>query len=605
MKLNKLVVQGFKSVKGEESLIVDGKVTILIGANDHGKSNLLDAISRLNDDKKIEGEDRNWDLPESEIVKLQWHFIPSDSALEKIKSMEIVPPPVQEKTDVSVPADPSAPAVADVPKEECFPVNTTGEIVYYRDSKDNIVKVLSVPLQIPVSKSADILSLRPRVELFIPPTTNLVDQVNLSQLEQPDFEFMQGIFRIAGIWDVRQTIFSQNDKNAKILNQASEVLTNMLNDRWNQGKNLKWKLEHTGTNGDHIVIRIQDPSIDSRFTRPSLRSSGFRTYFLLSMITSARAEKYPSNAYIYLFDEPGTYLHPHAQLDLQRSFEAIAEKTQIIYTTHSLFLINKNYPDRNRVISKTKAGTKIDQKPFTKNWKSVRESLGILLSNNFLIAEKTLLVEGPSDIIYILDAIKKLKFKKIVDIDLNDFSVVDAGNSKNYLAMAKLMLCEGRDVVALLDGDQAGIGIENNLKKICEKEIENKRLQINKLSDKKSVEDIFPDLEILKTAISNGATYLSSSGLRKLKAQIDISAEINKINYSTVDTLGKVIVEKTASLFEPEEEISKLSIALEYENISKLDGSTPSAAIAELGKIKEFLNLRGERAAEGGVFEEV
>lgn len=597
MKLNRLVVQGFKSVKGEEALIIDSKVTILIGANDHGKSNLLDAILHLNDDKKIVAEDRNWDLPESEIVKLQWHFTPTDTVMAKLKAIEVVQASTQEATEASTPNP--------APAEECFPVNTTGKVIYYRDSKDNAVKILSLPLRIPLSKSAEILTLRPRVELFVPPTTNLVDQVNLAQLDQPEFEFMQGIFRIAGIWGVRQTIFSQNDTNSKILQQASDTLTTVLNDKWNQGKNLKWKLEHTGNNGDHIVIRIQDPSIDSRFTRPSLRSSGFRTYFLLSMITFARTEKHPSNAYIYLFDEPGTYLHPHAQLDLQRSFESIAEKTQIIYTTHSLFLINKNYPDRNRVISKTKDGTKIDQKPFTKNWKSVRESLGILLSNNFLIAEKTLLVEGPSDIIYILDAIKKLKASGIVDIDLNDLSVVDAGTSENYLAMAKLMLSEGRDVVALLDGDVAATKVETNLKKICEKELKDKKLRIKKLADKKSVEDIFPDLEVLKTAINNTAAYLSSSGLRKLRSGVDISAEVKQIGSSVTDTLGKVIDEKTATLFDLEEKISKLSIALEYETISKLDNQTPAVAIAEVEKIKELLKLRGEKSAEGGIFEEV
>src|SRR6185437_9230882 len=171
--------------------------------------------------------------------------------------------------------------------------------------------------------------------------------------------------------------------------EASEKLTNILNDQWNQGKNLKWIFDHTGTNGDTIRIQIQDPAIKGQYTRPSLRSSGFRTYFLLSMIVYARSQRTPTESHIYLFDEPGTYLHPSAQLDLQRTFEALADESQLIYTTHSIFLISKNYPARNRVVVKTASGTKIDQKPFTKNWKSVRQSLGILLSNNFLIAEKT------------------------------------------------------------------------------------------------------------------------------------------------------------------------------------------------------------------------
>ena len=198
------------------------------------------------------------------------------------------------------------------------------------------------------------------------------------------------------------------------------------------------------------------------------------------MIILARTQN-NKGKFIYLFDEPGTYLHPHAQLDLQRSFEIISDDAQLVYTTHSLFLINKNYPNRNKVISKTDEGTKIDQKPFLKNWKAVRDSLGILLSNNFLIAEKTLLTEGPSDVIYILSAIKQLKSLDKIDIDLNDLSIVDAGSPDNYIAMAKLMLSEGRDIVALVDGDKYGEDTEGKLKKVCEKELKDKKLQIYKL----------------------------------------------------------------------------------------------------------------------------
>ena len=107
----------------------------------------------------------------------------------------------------------------------------------------------------------------------------------------------------------------------------------------------------SGNNGDHIEIKIQDPSVRGQYTRPSLRSSGFQLCVLISMIILARTQN-NKGKFIYLFDEPGTYLHPHAQLDLQRSFEIISDDAQLVYTTHSLFLINKNYPNRNKVIAK-------------------------------------------------------------------------------------------------------------------------------------------------------------------------------------------------------------------------------------------------------------
>lgn len=587
MKLKKVTIFGFRSIKKTEILLVEDKVTILIGANDHGKTNILEAVEFLNEEKTFAPNDINWDLENNTDVNIEWHFIPSSMESEKLAEIEYIQVEGEEN------------------KPELIEVNKDNEIVYYKKFSENKVRVKSVPNSIITTKENEILQLRPRIELFNPPTANLKDQVSLSQLETLDFEFMQGIFRLAGLWDVRKEIFTQNDKTSKLLDEASEKLTNVLNTKWNQGRDLKWKIKHTGTNGDQIVIKIKDPAIGSQYTRPSLRSSGFRTYFLLSMITYARTENKIADSYIYLFDEPGTYLHPHAQLDLQRSFETISNKTQIIYTTHSLFLINKNYPDRNRVISKTKEGTKIDQKPFVRNWKSVRESLGILLSNNFLIAEKTLLVEGPSDVIYILYAIKKLKSSGDIDIDLNDLSVVDAGSSENYLAMAKLMIAEGREVVGLLDGDKKGDEIEKQLGKVCEKEIKDKKLQILKLPKEKSIEDIFADISVVKNSIEAVVNDLVTLGIRKLKNGIVLKDEIEKITIDPNTTLGKIIEDKTTSIFDPEIKLSKLSIALKFEDIVTESVVLPQGAKEQIIKIKEKLSLKNEKNDEELIFEEV
>jgi predicted ATP-dependent endonuclease of OLD family len=601
MKLRKLRLNGFRSVKKEQILRVDEKTTILIGANDHGKSNLLDATLHLNDDMPFAPDDRNWDLPVAENMAISWHFELNEATLQQLK--ELQPPPSVATTDAGLGTEEQQDSSPEaIP---AFPLNADNEIVYRRQMPDNVVAIESVPLNIPISKAQEILALRPRVELFTLPHSNVVDEITLSQLMTPEFEFMQGIFLQAGLWDTRETIFAQTDSNSMMLDEASKKLTTVLVDKWKQGKELEWKLAYSGTNGDHIILQIKDPSVSTRYTRPSLRSSGFKTYFLLSMIINARTHKNASGSYIYLFDEPGTYLHPHAQLDLQKSFESIADNAQLIYTTHALFLINKNYPDRNRVVSKTKEGTKIDQKPFIKNWKSVRESLGILLSNNFLIAEKTLLTEGPSDVIYFIDAIKKVKREKKADVDLNDLSVVDAGNSENYVAMAKLMLSEGREVVALLDGDKTGDNSESQLKKVCAKELGDKKLQIRKLKRGKSVEDLFCDIGILRTAVKNVFNNLTAtSGARKPAAWIDIEKAVGEINQSADETLGRTMDNITKKLFEPEEKMSKLSIALEYESLGGAN-KTPVEAQDEVEAIRDLLKLKGEKAAEAGVFEEV
>ena len=159
--------------------------------------------------------------------------------------------------------------------------------------------------------------------------------------------------------------------------------------------------ESYGTNGDHIQLLIEDPSVSGRFVKPSQRSEGFSAFFTMSMRLLARTSASPSSSYIFLFDEPGTALHPAGQVNLLRVFERLSESNQIVYSTHSLFMINHNRPYRNRVISKGAAGTVIDQKPFLKNWRAVRDSLGLILAGTFFIADRTLLVEGESDAMYI------------------------------------------------------------------------------------------------------------------------------------------------------------------------------------------------------------
>ena len=462
-----------------------------------------------------------------------------------------------------------------VDDDQTFPINDLNEIVFSRNLGANKVRVLSLPIPVLVRHEDEVLALRPRVELFESPNGNVVDQVKRVDLETAPFEFMQGIFRLAGLWEARDIIFAQNDTTSKQLNEASAKLTRTLNDEWNQGKDLKWRFEHTGTNGDTIVIKIEDPAIKGRYTRPSLRSSGFRTYFLLSMIIYARSQNTPSNSHIYLFDEPGTYLHPSAQLDLQRSFEAIADQAQLVYTTHSLFLISKNYPARNRVISKTISGTQIDQKPFSRNWKSVRESLGILLSNNFLIADKTLLVEGPSDSIYLLSALKRLKMLGKIDVDLNDMSIVDAGDAQNYVAMAKIMLSEGRSVIALADGDASGKKLKTQMEQSCAAELKSGKLQIQLLSDNNSSEDVFADMTSLRVAIRKAGQRLLDDGARVLKEGVNLDQAANEIAPSDAATLGKTIDDVTKSWFTKGDKISKLLIAIFYEDETESSNSTP------------------------------
>jgi predicted ATPase len=64
MLLTRLEITDFLSIKGTLPIDLDKKITIMLGSNDHGKSNVLRAIEHLNDGELITDDEANWDATE-------------------------------------------------------------------------------------------------------------------------------------------------------------------------------------------------------------------------------------------------------------------------------------------------------------------------------------------------------------------------------------------------------------------------------------------------------------------------------------------------------------------------------------------------------------
>lgn len=83
-------------------------------------------------------------------------------------------------------------------------------------------------------------------------------------------------------------------------------------------------------------------------TELATRSRGFVWFFsFLAWYGDVQREK---QNVIILLDEPGTSLHGKAQADLLRYFEEeLVPNHQLIYTTHSPFMVDSTRFDRVRI----------------------------------------------------------------------------------------------------------------------------------------------------------------------------------------------------------------------------------------------------------------
>ena len=171
---------------------------------------------------------------------------------------------------------------------------------------------------------------------------------------------------------------------------------------------------------------------------------------------------------ILLLDDPGVYLHPSGQKDLLNTLEKIAESNQIIFSTHSPFMVDREKLNRIRIVSKQiEKGTLINEKYYDSDFDAlqpIRASIGMTIGDSLFTTKKNLLVEGYSDEL-ILQAMSKVCSKKGKDsIDTSKISILPVIGADKMPYFTTLLLKENLKFLILLDYDTKGRKVANELK---------------------------------------------------------------------------------------------------------------------------------------------
>ena len=266
-------------------------------------------------------------------------------------------------------------------------------------------------------------------------------------------------------------------------------------------------------------------------------------------------------------------------------FEQLASENQIAYATHSLFLLNQNYPERHRLITKDENGTKVDQKPYRQNWKFATDALGVYLSSNILFSNKVLLVEGDSDPMYLYELFRQLNHAGELDVDLNSLRIMSFYDYQNLRFLLQLFMREGENasVFVIVDGDHAGEGMLKRVKELCKRH----SVANEKLPEGRSIEDycLFEE-EFLQAVVSTlraAADFEGKQLPKDLAVKVQQSWEEHKSSGEKIErkarapeeggdkkqkrTTGRWFKETSAQLID--DEASKVVLARTYCQISR------------------------------------
>ena len=238
------------------------------------------------------------------------------------------------------------------------------------------------------------------------------------------------------IYNLQEAVY--NDIANRILAPLQEFLPQLTNvEIKSRGRRLVWR----GFRNDVDVILN-----DGTPTSILYKGDGIKSLVSLAILKESKNE---IGASIIAIEEPESHLHPEAIHSLVNVIKGISENHQVIITTHNPLFVQRNNISNNIIVDHGTA------KP-AKNIKEIRELLGVLPEDNLINASHVLVVEGEDDKIALNKILSSLS-PTIKDALIKNKLVIQplagATNLNYELSRLRSYVCR---YFVFLDADEAG-----------------------------------------------------------------------------------------------------------------------------------------------------
>ncbi len=152
---------------------------------------------------------------------------------------------------------------------------------------------------------------------------------------------------------------------------------------------------------------------------------------------------------VVAIEEPESHLHPESARQLYETINALSVNHQVVLTTHSPLFVNRSNLKENIIVDSGKA------KPVNRI-KEIRDVLGTKVSDNLINAENVLVVEGEDDKIVLEKLLPQMSESIKKAIQNGTLIIDDMGGASNLpykLSFYRNLQCKYH---VLLDNDDAG-----------------------------------------------------------------------------------------------------------------------------------------------------
>ncbi len=298
----------------------------------------------------------------------------------------------------------------------------------------------------------------------------LIAREDAKTLEDSDYPLL-GLINLARL-DHRKLVETKNTTELKNkLEGAGNHLTNRIVKYWSQNRHIQMRFDVRDAKpedpegmrqGINVWGEVYD-TVHWAHTPLRSRSRGFVWFF--SFLAWYEDIKRQKQNVILLLDEPGLSLHGRAQSDLLRYFETELSAHQLIYTTHSPFMIDPAKFERVRIVQdlgidakeplpKDQDGTKVLPNVFDATDDSLfplQGALGYEIQQTLFIGPNSLVVEGPADMLFLRAVSAELEREGREGLSEKWVITPTGGSGKVPAFVALLAPQKGMNVATLLD----------------------------------------------------------------------------------------------------------------------------------------------------------
>lgn len=289
-----------------------------------------------------------------------------------------------------------------------------------------------------------------------------------------------------------------------------------------------------------IKIKILDK--DGKVYLLENRSTGFRRFFAIFLAFSVTARSEFENT-ILLFDEAGAALHPITQRKLAKFFNELGKNTQIMYNTHTSYMLPIEEMNRSRIVYTDETGhTRVNCEYYMTKDRTNEESLfavqaalAMHLASSTLVGAYPIVVVNDYDMIY-LQVIKNIL---IAQGKLNTIyeALIFSGGANGIDTNAEIFSANSELPVILLASDEKSREIKTRLLADTYKNNPDKVFEIsNFMEEVVNFEDLIPasfvELFMSKYLAKLLGSKFKYNSSKPLISQIEDFAKDNNIKLS-------------------------------------------------------------------------